>query len=158
MNTRPMQTRLATLAGTALALALSATAAQAQTTPHSHPTAAAPPKATSAAPATQSNGPGTANLQQEIDALREEVRQLKKAQQGSAAHGAAAGNAKTPAAKKRGMQMEMEPCNGMKPDSMGMKDNKGMPMDKMDDCMAMPPADSAKPDGMTDDMDEMGDM
>jgi hypothetical protein len=161
MTTLSTRLYLATLA--AAALAMSAVVAHAQTAPHAHPAPAAPAKAApakAAAPTASPTAASNAELQKEVDALREEVRQLKKALEGTAAHSAPAPAAKPAAAKKPAMPMGMKDCDGMKAGGMGMKGHDGMAMDKKDGCMKMPPADQAKPDPMGDDMDEMdmGDM
>lgn len=154
MKTSPIQTRVAMFAAAALALGFVATAASAQSGGHSHPAGAMPAKSTPVPPAPQPGTPSVAKLQKEVDALREEVRRLKQAQQTQPAPMA---KGTPPAAKKPAMQMGGEPCKDMKSGGMGMK-GAGMSMDKKDDCMAMPPADAAKPGSMADDMDEMDDM
>jgi len=140
METPSMKFTLSPIAGAVLALALglSVSTVHAQATPK----AAAPADATP---------PSNAQLQQELEALREQVRQLQQAQ-----HGATSAQRQTPPAaasgKAMGKQgMGMKKDKGMQKGGMGMMDD----MDKADDAMEMPPAAPAKPDPMSGGMSDM---
>jgi hypothetical protein len=108
--------------------------AGAQTTVQSKPSAPA-----------DATAPTNAELQKEVESLREQVRQLQEAQKASPAqkHSAADGQGdKTKSGTgmgKKGMQK-----------GMGMMDmDKSMePKDDMDDSKEMPPPDADKPDSM----------
>lgn len=128
---------LSPIVGAVLALCLSVSAAHAQTTPKT------------AAPVADATPPSNAQLQRELEALREQVRQLQQAQ-----HGATPAQQQTPPAAasskpKDGMAMGKQKGGGM-----GMMDGMGMMggMDKADDAMEMPPADPAKPAATPDPM------
>lgn len=147
METPSMKFTLAPIAGAVLALALGLSVS----TVHAQAT----PKAAAQADATP---PSNAQLQQELEALREQVRQLQQAQ-----HGATSAQRQTPPAAasgkaKDGMAMGKQKDKGMqKGGGMGMMDcmDKMGCMDKMDDAMEMPPADPAKPDPMPGGMSDM---
>lgn len=130
------------IVATALAIGLLMPAAYAQTGGHA-------PAATQVAPA-QAGTPSNAELQNEIQSLREQVQQLQKAQNNatSTKHPAPAGSGKKPqAGMAQPDQKAMPPAGGM-----GMMDDD---MDENDDAMEMPPADPAKPAPMSGGMGHM---
>ena len=146
MKTQSAKFILSPIAGAVLVLGLSVSAAHAQTTPKA------------AAPTTDATPPSNAQLQQELEALREQVRQLQQAQHGSTSAQRQTPPAAAPGKAKDGMAMGKQKDKAMqKGGGMGMMDcmDKMGCMDKMDDAMEMPPADPAKPDPMPGGMSDM---
>lgn len=151
MKTHSMQFRSARIALIILMLGVSATAANAQT--------AAPAKHAAATHTAENASPSNAQLQQEIEALREEIRQLKQAQFGAPVHGPAAGKTKGAGASKQGMGMPAMSSGNDKDMQHGdMEMMKGKGMGKKEDpknmnhSMKKPPTEPAEPPSMSDDM------
>lgn len=136
------QRRPTQIVATALVISLMMPAAYAQTGGHA-------PAATQVAPA-EAGAPSNAELQKEIQSLREQIQQLQKAQKSAtpAKHSGSTGSGKKPPAGTAPPAQKAAPPAG----GMGMMDDD---MDEKDDAMEMPPADPTKPDPMSGGMGHM---
>lgn len=151
-----VKTRLDQAARAALVLAFLTTAVHAQTA------VKAPSDRAAAAIVPAASTPTNAQLQQEIQTLREQVRQLQQAQQGASATQKHAPAASTADKAKGGIAMgkpgtdKAQQGMGMHQGGMGMMDGMGMGMDKdKDESTEMLRSDPPTGGGMSAGMPDM---